>query len=319
MTRFDWLALHQSAIDGPVLLENTNVYTQLRNQLGQPCIALLIRGSTLIPGESQIFLHIIGRAGVIIDSSLHLQHRRAQIRGGPPDSNIIFHPLGSHQQLPSANIAQQLYSLILAPLSTCILLIEDEFGSLDEIIHLLASWVYLSTGQRCYTRPVVMIARSSRPGYLKGELEFCMTGKILSDFNPGREHTARTAEAAWRQRFSCIMDLDGPRDILSLYKQAVSISLTSPNLPSTTRRLCRLMHLGCIHFTQCPTLLFSTIRASRAFPLPNQLFEEITRVMENVGAIPELPLNLLVASALLMDRHFAGLDSKSILNRVSNY
>lgn len=314
MTRFDWLALHQSAIDGPVLVENTNVYTQLLNQLGhtQPYIALLIRGSALMPGENQISLDIIGQTGVIMDCSLHLQHQRTQIKGGPLDPNVTLHHLGSRQQLPSANIAQQLYSLVLAPLSTCILLIENEFRSLDEIIFLLASWAYLSTGQQCYTRPVVRNARSSRPGYLEGGLEFRMTGKILSDFNPGREHTARTAEAVWRRRFSRIIDLDESRDTLSIYKQA--ISLTYPNRSLSTRRLRLLMHSGCIHFAQCPTILFSIMRASRAFPLPGHLFEEITRVIENeVQDAPKLPINRLVASVLLMDRHFAGLDGKLIL------
>lgn len=65
-----------------------------------------------------------------------------------------------------------------------------------------------------------MIARAGRPGF-NIDLEFELTAKILSDFNPGREHTTKTAEASWKRRFSGIIDLDGPRDALSLYKQAL--------------------------------------------------------------------------------------------------
>lgn len=145
MDQFTWLALQQSAVDGPVLVENTNVYAQLPQlppRFSQ--IVLFIRGCT--QRENQVSVYT-GRTGVIVDCSLHIQHRISKLKAGHPDSNINLHPLGTSQQLPRVDIAQRLYSLILAPLSTVILLVEDEFSSLDEIIHLLASWVFQSTGQ----------------------------------------------------------------------------------------------------------------------------------------------------------------------------
>lgn len=158
-----------------------------------------------------------------------------------------------------------------------------------------------------------MIARASRPGF-KVDLDFEMTAKILSDFNPGREHTTKTAEALRKLRFSVIRDIYGPRDALSLCEQALAARRSGNYTASTARRLC-LMHLGCIHFTQRPTVIFSILRASRKYPLPDYLFDEVGKLIQHVDAqeTPKVSIRVLAASALLMDRHLSGLNSQQII------
>lgn len=269
--------------------------------------------------SKQVHLVPLGST-VLAECALHLQESITKVKAGPQPARIKIHPVNANTQTPPAELAHRMYALMLAPLCKAVVLAEGEFeefggpGGLEAIIRLLVSWMrtILACGATPRYRPQIVVFRRSW-ACLPRDLENRMTAEVLATCNFTRELTSRAAEAMWRRCFSGVVGIPvGLEDELGVCEQAIAASSESdgpacPALPS--RRLPMLLHSACAHWPLNYSRPFNIIRASRLFPVPEDLQRQLEVVFRHATTTPALvsPASHISASALVKDTAHANL------------
>ncbi|KAH6614552.1 hypothetical protein B0J18DRAFT_485592 [Chaetomium sp. MPI-SDFR-AT-0129] len=219
--------------------------------------------------------------------------------------------LVSHHQVPAGDataeaITQRLYSQVLSTFSTVVILLEEEFGGLSAVIHQLATWACTAPRSPSRTRPRVMIVTTRRKHDAR-RLGWELTVEILTNFNPFREQSFKTAERTWRDCFEGIEHVGEPRSDEELYQLEPA---KAPRLRISSRKLVGLLRAAFRRFHRCPEEPFGLIDALRATcedqtPIEFQLVKTLRIRTRDTGALNAV--SRIIASAMTVRGYRTGL------------
>jgi len=310
-----WLDIRRSASGEPLLLENHRPYQAITEESEQ-CLdlILLVRGGAhaqckflSYPGN-QVHLRRIGPPWrLVAECGLHLLPAATKWEGG----SHFAQGLVSLHKVPGGNlqaeaIAQLLYSQILSIFSNTVILLEEDFGGLSAVIHQLATWVNSTPRTPSRTRPRVLVVTAQRK-HDPRRLEWELTVEILTNFNPLRELSFKTAERTWRECFEGIEHVGEPRSIEELY-------LLEPTKASYPRisscELVGLLQASFRRFHRCrevPFGLIDAVRATRQDQTPME-FQLVKALRMRTKDTDELNVvSMLIASAMTLYGYRPGL------------
>ncbi|KAJ0123527.1 hypothetical protein J7T55_011992 [Diaporthe amygdali] len=236
----------------------------------------------------------------------------AKVKGGPKSPNTTLHPLKADSLASPADIAGRLYPLVLAPMCAAVVFSEAEFGSLEAIIQLLASWVRHITAhgnRRLRFRPSIIIYRH-KLARLPGDLENRITAEVLATCNYAREMTTKQAEATWRACFGSITAvLSTLEDEQGVCREALAVSNRTASCPPALPRLqlISVLRYACVHFSHNYIHPINIIQGSRMFKITDELPRQLEVIFEYTAETAMVnPLSYLVAAALGIDSFRAG-------------
>lgn len=310
-----WLDFRQGphGLGGPILMENVNTYKGLT---GLRRLVMLVRGKYDANGglrrEGGVQLESVADTVTLVDCASHLQDdwEIPKLMAGPQAVHLVQHPTAAGQ--PVAVLAHRLYSTVIAPLSSAVVFVANEFGGVPAIIHLLATWIRHTGGQRQQYRPRVFIVREKETARLPGDLESRMTAAVLATCNPTRELTAKAAASLWRNCFSditAVIHTDG--DEVGAIRRTISLSVEDASACPALPGFARVLRTACMHFAGNPGAVVSVIQAARALPMPEGLPIQLEALLDIVKGSTHIILRsarLLVAVALLTDVCLSGLE-----------
>jgi hypothetical protein len=309
-----WLDLRRSASGSPLLLEHHRPYQAVTEESEQ-CLELilLVRGQRhaqckyLPYAGNQVHLRRIGPPWrLVAECGLHLLLTATKWEVGSPLQGLVSHHRVPGGSAPAEAIAQLLYSQVLSIFSTTIILLEEDFGGLSAVIHQLATWVCTTPRTPSRTRPRVLIVTAQRK-HNPRRLEWELTVEILTNFNPLREQSFKTAERIWRECFEGIEHIGEPQSIEELYRMEPARA-TYPRLSSC--QLIGLLQAAFRRFHRCreePFGLIDAVCATRKdqTPIEFQLVKALrvrTRNTDDLNIV-----SMLIASAMTVHRYRPGL------------
>ncbi len=264
-----WLDLRHGAagLEGPFLQEYHALYRLLAKHAGkQPELIMLIRGPQRIVGSlpypgSQVHIRQVGLPLFLLaDCGLHLLSSMEKVKAFA-SRHAVQHCIQGAAHRPAGEIARMLYARCLSLFTTVVVFLAEEFGSLSQIVSELAGLANAG-GAAGVHRPRVVVYTAQHGAWDSKKLGWELTTEMLANYNPAREMSTRTAEAAWRGFFMDLNIFAMPRSEYELYRQLQEFSSAVPRLEFTSTQYGDLFQGSIRQFCKSHETPLSLVRIS---------------------------------------------------------
>ena len=283
-----WLDFYETPVGNHCLREFHSAYQDLPENPIE--VILFIRNNQHL--ANGIYLHSLPSSQIIvIECNLYTFTNLTRSR-----DHIYIQSIISFYSIPKKTLVETsrlLYTNAFLNFTTTILFFEMEFESLSTIIRELASWALLNTDIHRQRPRVIITTTRMKP---TKELEWQLTVEILTNFNPLKEYSFKTAQQCWHRCFESISHVKE----LRLYDIRNLALGKRPNIfyPENPKHLFKLFqqYFQCFTETQQPSLLQLV---AQLHPLP--VFNNLPIFSLRKDTIKVNAFNKLIASTFVLD------------------
>lgn len=282
-------------------------------------------GGAIPQHGGSITLRALAPSTIVVDCEMHNVHTLPRLKAGPPTGEHLRHhlllPPDSQHQI--ARFVQELYSNVLFPFASVVLLFLEDLGGLVPVVDILATWArrsMLSPMQSPPPRVLILHRETGLASASTAEFEARLDARLtailrdlgldspLHSLSAAMGVRART-KAQWQASFARkaqLLPVSAPADVLGHVEQSFQVRVDA-GFAFRGTHLKHLVREAVYQFGQGRHRPLDFYSASRLRnPLPEHLTEHVVNF---VGASQSAAIDQarVIASALDLDAHPPGM------------